>query len=702
MNPAHRYAAPGLYVISLQANQINAPGSVCSASVQKVIRIVDSLPTDFDMKISSLSCFPVDIEFTSFYPGTARVEWDFGDGSKGFGNQVRHTYSKNGVYYPRLFIYAEGGCVYSAVKKVEIMAPKGNFMVDSGLNCSNRPIRFEANPEYTDSIVWDFGDGNKLVTTERVVYHTYRYAGNYRPSVTFRSSTGCSYIVPHTYTISIEQIDAGFQLSSLNECGKTTVQFADTSRVFFGKARVDWRFGDGTMASGTTVRKTFDLTNRYLVQQIVAGVSGCTDTVEVPVDVFVRSLPTAEILLTDPVCTGKETNFRAFLQSADSITVYNWQFSNGIKSDKASFSATISNPGNYSVRFITGTRFGCYDTASASFTVHASPVVKAAPDVTICKGSNVQLSASGAAAYSWYPGNGLSCVDCPLPVAQPAVTTTYTVKGTTAVGCFSYDTVLISVIQPFKMTVSPSDSICTGESYLLLASNASKYQWTPALGLNRSDISNPVATPATTTVYRVVGFDEFNCFTDTGFVTVGVGRYPVIDLGPDTLLATGSIFPLRSMVTNGPIRDWRWSPSADLSCASCPEPVATIRKDITYAVTGTTYFGCSGSDTIRIRTFCKDAQVYIPNGFSPDGDGINDVFMVRGSGIMQVKSIRVFSRWGDIVFERINVLPNDPASGWDGRVRGVVKGPDVFAYTVEVVCDNGTPYVFKGNVTLLK
>jgi len=199
-----------------------------------------------------------------------------------------------------------------------------------------------------------------------------------------------------------------------------------------------------------------------------------------------------------------------------------------------------------------------------------------------------------------------------------------------------------------------------------------------------------------------VGFDAYNCFTDTGFVTVGVGQYPQIDLGPDTLLATGTPFPLRPAIINGPIRDWRWSPTADLSCTSCPVPIATIRKNITYSVTATNHFGCSGSDTLNIKTFCKDAQVYIPNGFSPDGDGINDVFMVRGSGIMQVKSIRVFSRWGDIVFERTNVLPNDPAAGWDGRVRGVIKGPDVFAYTVEVICDNGTPYVFQGNVTLLK
>jgi gliding motility-associated-like protein len=127
-----------------------------------------------------------------------------------------------------------------------------------------------------------------------------------------------------------------------------------------------------------------------------------------------------------------------------------------------------------------------------------------------------------------------------------------------------------------------------------------------------------------------------------------------------------------------------------------------INNDIEYKLKVTNFFGCSGEDAVRIKVFCEDSQVYIPNAFSPDGDGRNDVFMVRGKGIMQVKSMRVFNRWGDLVFEKTNIKPNDPTQGWDGLVRGVATGPDVFAYIVEVVCDNGIPYFYKGNVTLLK
>lgn len=226
----------------------------------------------------------------------------------------------------------------------------------------------------------------------------------------------------------------------------------------------------------------------------------------------------------------------------------------------------------------------------------------------------------------------------------------------------------------------------------------------PAKGPNLSNhfISNPVATPAVTTIYKVVGRDAFNCFTDTKFITLAVGKYPTVNLGPDLTLAAGTVQPMVSVVTNGPIRNWMWTPATDLSCANCPIPIATIKKDITYSVKVTTAYGCSASDTVSIKTFCEKAQAFIPNAFTPDGDGINDILMVRASGIVQVKTFRIFNRWGEVVFEKDNFPPNNPSYGWDGKVKGVVGPPDVYVYTAEVVCENGTTFTYKGNVSVLK
>lgn len=145
-----------------------------------------------------------------------------------------------------------------------------------------------------------------------------------------------------------------------------------------------------------------------------------------------------------------------------------------------------------------------------------------------------------------------------------------------------------------------------------------------------------------------------------------------------------------------------WSPALDLSYANCPLPVANIKKDISYIVKVTTGYGCSATDTISIKVFCEDSQVFIPNAFTPDGDGINDVLMVRGKGIVSVKFFRVFNRWGELVFERSNFPPNVVSYGWNGKVRGITGPPDVFVYTAEVVCENGTTYVYKGNTSIIK
>ncbi|RYY11382.1 MAG: T9SS type B sorting domain-containing protein, partial [Chitinophagaceae bacterium] len=112
--------------------------------------------------------------------------------------------------------------------------------------------------------------------------------------------------------------------------------------------------------------------------------------------------------------------------------------------------------------------------------------------------------------------------------------------------------------------------------------------------------------------------------------------------------------------------------------------------------------GCTARDTIGIKTFCENSQVFIANAFTPDNDGINDILLVQGKGIVQVKSFRVFNRWGEVVFEKTGFSPNDPSAGWDGRIKGTIGGPDVFVYTAEVICENGTTYTYKGNTSILK
>jgi gliding motility-associated-like protein len=456
--------------------------------------------------------------------------------------------------------------------------------------------------------------------------------------------------------------------------------------------------GTGSTLAPTPSTNQAGTINYYVSQ---GNGAGCESNRSV-VSVFVQPKPSASILTNGIKCQNDEITISSSVASVDPLSPMQWKLSNGITATGSTIYPKFKVPGTYGIQLIATTDKGCTDTAFQTVQIEPAPVLLASQDISLCRGYSVQLNVQGAATYQWTPMNNLSCSTCPNPVSSPTVTTTFVVEGKSTGGCRAYDTIVVNVIQPFKMTVSKDDSICIGSSSALLASGAPQYQWSPTQGLNNTTVSNPVATPTVTTRYTVVGSDRFNCFTDTASVIVAVGQKPIVNLGPDLTLPTGTQYPLHSEVQNGPIRKWQWSPTTNLNCSTCPQPVAAIKKDISYAVQVTNSYGCVASDTVSIKVFCDRSQLFVPNAFTPDNDGANDILMVRGSGIVTIKSFRIFNRWGELIFERNNFPPNDAKYGWDGKVRGVIGGPDVYVFTAEVLCENGTPFTYKGNISLIK
>ncbi len=349
--------------------------------------------------------------------------------------------------------------------------------------------------------------------------------------------------------------------------------------------------------------------------------------------------------------------------------------------------------------------FGCSDTLQASI-YPILPLAKAGPDTVVCPGHPVTLGVPAVAGftYAWSPAIFLSDSVTAQTVSTPHRLTSYVVTVTSIEsGCIDKDTMEITVFQPIAITVSPDQTICEGQTVNLQAQgSAVEYYWSPGAGLSRNNIPNPVVAPKKTTTYQVVGFDGHQCFTDTGSIKVIVNPNPKVDVGPDITRATGTTYPFAPVTQNGPIITWQWTPTDDLSCADCNTPVATIKKNRTYQAKVTNEFGCVAIDSMNVKPFCESAQVFIPNAFTPDGDGLNDVLMVRGKGIALVRSFRIFSRWGELVFEKTNFQPNDPAFGWDGRIRGTTGPAEVYVYMADVVCDNDLVNTYKGNVTLLR
>jgi gliding motility-associated-like protein len=257
---------------------------------------------------------------------------------------------------------------------------------------------------------------------------------------------------------------------------------------------------------------------------------------------------------------------------------------------------------------------------------------------------------------------------------------------------------------PSPITVSGDDTLCIGEKTQFTASGAATYQWYPSQYLDNAQSPTPVFTASADTAitYKVIGSTEHNCFSDTGFVFVKT--YPVPQMHfqqNDITLSVGSSVRLISN-SSADITQWQWTPSAGLDNAGSANPVASPRQTTTYTCIASNGGGCVARDQVTIRVICKNTNVFIPNTFSPNRDGMNDIFYPRGTGLFNIKSFRVFNRWGQLIFERYNVAPNTASEGWNGTYNGKDVQTDVYVYMMEVVCENGSIIPVKGNITLLR
>jgi len=183
----------------------------------------------------------------------------------------------------------------------------------------------------------------------------------------------------------------------------------------------------------------------------------------------------------------------------------------------------------------------------------------------------------------------------------------------------------------------------------------------------------------------------------------------IVDAGPDIDILFGDTIELMAQINQPPGTDvtFTWSPDEWLSCIDCDTIYAWPHEDIIYTVTASipavdTTETCEARDEIRINVN-NDRNIFIPNVFSPDGDGTNDIFMVfGGQGVVEVLSFRVYDRWGELLFEDSNFTTNDPSHGWDGTFRGRDMNPGVYVFAAEVMFLDGARIPYSGDLTLIR
>ncbi|MBL7759481.1 MAG: gliding motility-associated C-terminal domain-containing protein [Sediminibacterium sp.] len=694
----------GVFPVQLIANMAN-PLKTCSDSISRNIRIIGVQPGKGSITPLNGNCLPFVVQLTNqTNKPTSSVQWLVSNGESTSGDSASFTFNQSGTYKVLMQARNTGGCLFTDSATIQIKSPAGIIQYKGGAYCSpNNPISFTPQVSNTDSIEWNFGDGTILTTAVRTIKHQYKQQGIFRPVFTLISNTGCRIPIRNTDSIVIEVVKAGFSVNTVYECGTTTFHFKDSSTALNGIRNHYWRVNSQPAGNGRSAMASFKRTGAQLTELSVESNFGCTDNIRGAYNVGIYNFPQVHINSINEACMNNLMELKSNISSADSVIYRLWNLGNGQSATDSAVKVLYYDEGVYKVKLTASTVNTCYDSAIKQIAIHALPPISIAKEKNICTGDSIVLRVDGTASYVWKDQqNNMICNNCNTITVRPKESTQYQVIGYNEYGCSNIASTNVKVIKPGKLQVSPESVVCEGSSVRIWASGGSSYQWMPAPGLTIHNTAAPVVSPMSTTTYKVVGKDLYNCFTDTAFTRVVVGKPTPVSVGKDTSFIAGSKIKLRTEVTTNNIVQWKWSGGADLSCVFCPEPVARVVNDEDIACTVTNEFGCVTSDTLKIRTFCPGAEVFIPNAFSPDGDGRNDWLYIQARGIKLVKNLRIYSRWGELVFEKTNFLPNDPTAGWNGSIRGNPANPDIYVYVCEVICEKGTPQLYKGNVAILK
>jgi gliding motility-associated-like protein len=518
--------------------------------------------------------------------------------------------------------------------------------------CVGETVSFNNLTTGATNFTWNFGDG----TTSTLVEPDHQFADGGQFTIQLIGSDNALCVTADTATVQIvviPDVNPTIQDSTVI-CAGTDAQLQAT-----GSANLHWLYSVTLSALDipNPVASPSATTTYYVVDENECD----AETLSVVVEVSTVSL---QISNDTTLCVGQTVQFEA-----SGGTTYAWSPATYLDD------ATLANPVcaplvgiDYTVTATNA--YGCEDDATLSVLVFdAVPGGHTYADVLLCEGESAQLQALAGNAWNWQPPLALSGANTQAPLASPEDTTQYSVTITNPCGV-GVDVVTVNVIHP-QLEVSGGGSICAGDTIGAHASGAAAYYWKPAAMATPSDAADVVLSPSSTTTFEVTGVDEFNCVSTESVV---VFVYPIaeIEAGPDAYFNSPDSVRLYGNALGFPCY---WWPSEGLSCDSCEQPMASPLVPTVYHLSIVDDFGCVNDDSVYVQPFYP---VFVPNAFSPNGDGINDIFLVQGIDLRGFH-LMIYDRWGILVFET-----HDIAEPWQGQgLTQYYVTSDVYNWVVE-------------------
>ena len=327
---------------------------------------------------------------------------------------------------------------------------------------------------------------------------------------------------------------------------------------------------------------------------------------------------------------------------------------------------------------------GCTNNANTTVTVSPMPQLSVNGG-TACAGHSITLSASGGNSYAWSTGTQSNTI-----VVSPVSNTTYTVTafGTSTL-CSVSQTVPVLILTAPQLTINNSPPICRGQSAQLVVSGFNSYYW--STGDTASSIN---VSPVVTTIYSVTSVEKATGCISSKTVQVTVNDLPKVNITGDTALCDGEKVVLKASGAN----QYQWS-----NGITNPTLTTVVNENQLFLLIGTdTQTGCSNVDSVRLGNSPKCCDIYIPNSFTPNGDGVNEGFSAKSECKFKEFKMYIFDKWGEEIFSS-----NDITQPWNGYYKGKLCQQDIYVYLIRaerggIITGIKPVYEKTGHVSLIR
>lgn len=549
------------------------------------------------------------------------------------------------------------------------------------------------NPEIR-TLYWEFGDG--ATSTAMSPTHTYAAAGDYTIKVVSNRGDLCA-----DSTTGIVKIYPGFfpEFDINGVCLTNPVQFVDRTTTNYGVVDTwRWDFGDLTTIADTSRAQNSQWTYAGIgtksVRLIVTNSKGCVDTLVKQVNIIDK--PPITLAFKDTlICVPDNVQ----LQASGSGN-FSWTPNTFITN--ANTATPTVNPPVTTTYHVQLDQAGCINTDSVRVRVVNFVTLSVMPDTTICLTDTLQIQTnSDGLRYTWTPAATIIDPTVQDPFVVPVnPVTNYQV--TARIGsCAATDNITVRTVPYPVVNAGPDTTICYATPAFLHGSHdGTRFTWSPTSTLLNAGTLNPTAYPAGSgpRPYVLTAFNDVSgCpkpSRDTVVITVKPKIIPFA--GNDTAVVVGQ--PLQFNATGGVT--YSWSPATGLNNTTIGNPIGVYPANIDsirYRVLVFNDIGCVDSSFIKVTVFKTNPYVFVPTGFTPNGDGLNDVVRPIAVGVKEIKYFRVYNRWGQMVFSTTT-----NGHGWDGRINGAPQASNVFVWMVGAVDYTGKNITLKGTVTLIR